>query len=155
MSKATPQGHKPDVLDPTVLGFDPAEVRHKYAEERAKRMRAEGNDQFVEVVGEYAQYEQDPHVAPGFSREAIKEELDVVILGGGIAGLVAAVRLQQAGVSDVRIIDKAGDFGGFGTRTAILVPSATPKPISICRCWKKPATSPKNVTPTSPRFLNI
>ena len=112
MSKATPQDHKPDVLDPTVLGFDPAEVRHKYAEERAKRMRAEGNDQFVEVVGEYAQYEQDPHVAPGFSREAIKEELDVVILGGGIAGLVAAVRLQQAGVSDVRIIDKAGDFGG-------------------------------------------
>ncbi len=112
MSKSTPDDHKPNILDPEVLGFDPAAVRRKYAEERAKRMRADGNDQFVEVAGDYAGFEEDPYVEPGFSREAIREKLDVVILGGGIGGLLAAVRLQQAGVTDVRIIEKAGDFGG-------------------------------------------
>ena len=112
MSKPPTADRKPDVLDPEVLGFDPAEVRRKYAEERAKRMREAGNDQFVEVTGEYAHFEDDPHVEPGFTRDAITEELDVVILGGGIGGLLAAVRLQGVGVTDVRIIEKAGDFGG-------------------------------------------
>ena len=112
MSKATAKVDKPDVLDPAALGFDPVDVRRKYAEERAKRLRDAGNDQYVEVVGDYARYEQDPHVEPGFRRDPIEEELDVVILGGGIGGLVAAVRLQEAGVTDIRIIEKAGDFGG-------------------------------------------
>ena len=118
MSEITPESHKPDnpdgldSLDPEVLGFDPTDVRRKYAEERDKRMRVAGNDQYVEVDGEYAHYEDDPHVEPGFRREAIEEELDAVILGGGIGGLLAAVRLQKVGVTDVRIIEKAGDFGG-------------------------------------------
>lgn len=112
MSKANLENHKPDVLDPEVLGFDPAQVRRKYAEERAKRMREDANDQFVEVTGDYAEFEDDPYVEPGFTRDAILEELDVVILGGGIGGLLSAVELQKAGITDVRIIEKAGDFGG-------------------------------------------
>ena len=112
MSIATSENRGPDLLDPEVLGFDPAELRRRYDQERAKRMREDGNDQFVEVAGTYEHYEADPHVEPGFTREAIEEELDVVILGGGISGLVTAVRLQQAGITDVRIIEKAGDFGG-------------------------------------------
>ncbi len=99
-------------LDPEVLGFDPLEVRQKYSEERARRLREDGNDQYVEVAGQHARYESDSHVEPGFSRAPITESLDVIILGGGISGLVTAARLQQAGVTDVRIIDKAGDFGG-------------------------------------------
>ncbi len=112
MSDSTRGIHKPDALDPKVLGFDPAKIRRKYADEREKRLRKDGNDQFVEVAGEFAGFEEDPYVEPGFSRDAINEKLDVVILGGGIGGLLAAVRLQEIGVTNIRIIEKAGDFGG-------------------------------------------
>lgn len=112
MSNAAAAGKQAGFLDPETLGFDPAEVRRKYAQERNKRLRADGNEQFVEVVGEFAHFEDDPYVEPGFTRDALHEEVDAVILGGGIGGLLAAVRLQQAGVSNIRIIDKAGDFGG-------------------------------------------
>lgn len=99
-------------LDLERLGFDPEELRRRYAEERAKRLRDDGNDQFVAVDGESARFAADPHVAPGFTREPVEEQVDVVILGGGIGGLLAAVRLQEAGVTDLRIVEKAGDFGG-------------------------------------------
>jgi hypothetical protein len=36
----------------------------------------------------------------------------VAFIGGGFAGLVTGARLKEAGVDDVRILDKAGDFGG-------------------------------------------
>jgi cyclohexanone monooxygenase len=45
-------------------------------------------------------------------REAIVEELDVIVVGAGISGLCAAVHLIRQGVTSVRILDKAADFGG-------------------------------------------
>ena len=35
-----------------------------------------------------------------------------VIVGGGFGGLLAAARLQKVGITNIRIIEKAGDFGG-------------------------------------------
>ena len=35
-----------------------------------------------------------------------------MIIGGGFGGLLAAARLQEVGITDTRIIEKAGDFGG-------------------------------------------
>jgi len=101
------------VPTPEELGFDPVATREKYAAERAKRMRDDGNDQYLEVTGEFARYnEADPYVEPGFTRPSIREELDVVVVGGGFGGLMIAARLQQAGITDLRDLDKAGDFGG-------------------------------------------
>jgi len=101
------------VPTPEELGFDPVATREKYAAERAKRMRDDGNDQYLEVTGEFARYnEADPYVEPGFTRPSIREELDVVVVGGGFGGLMIAARLQQAGITDLRVLDKAGDFGG-------------------------------------------
>ena len=37
--------------DSAVLGFDPDALREKYRIERDKRIRPEGNDQYVEVSG--------------------------------------------------------------------------------------------------------
>jgi cyclohexanone monooxygenase len=92
--------------------FDAEALRAKYSEERDKRLRADGNDQYVEVKDGFAHYLDDPYVEPGFKREPLTDEVEVVVLGGGFGGLLTAARLRDAGVEDIRIIDSAGDFGG-------------------------------------------
>ena len=92
--------------------FDPDALRAKYREERDKRLRADGNDQYVEVKGDFSRYIDDPYVDPGFTRAPLNDEVDVVIIGGGFGGLLAGARLREAGVKDIRIIEKGGDFGG-------------------------------------------
>ena len=94
------------------LDFDPDALRNKYREERDKRLREDANEQYVEVTGQFAHFVDDPYVAPGFQREALTDEVDVAIIGGGFGGLLAGARLREAGVKNIRIIEKGGDFGG-------------------------------------------
>ncbi len=94
------------------LGFDPDALREKYREERDKRLRPEGNAQYIQIKGDFAHFEDDPYVEPGFTREPVADEVDVVLVGGGFGGLLAGARLRQLGVENVRIIEKGGDFGG-------------------------------------------
>jgi cyclohexanone monooxygenase len=94
------------------LGFDPNALRDKYRAERDKRLRTDGNQQYREIKGEFAHYLDDPYVAPGFTREPLADEVDVVVVGGGFGGLLAGARLREAGVADIRLIEKGGDFGG-------------------------------------------
>src|SRR6476646_4519116 len=84
-------------MQATPLPVDKDALRRKYREERDKRLRPDGNDQYVRLTGRFAHYAEDPYTA---------------FIGGGFAGLVTGARLKEAGVDDVRIIDKAGDFGG-------------------------------------------
>jgi len=51
-------------------------------------------------------------VAPGFAREPLFDEVEVIVIGGGIGGLLAGARLREAGVQSIRVIEKGGDFGG-------------------------------------------
>src|SRR6204780_597008 len=92
--------------------FDPEALRAKYREERDKRLRPDGNEQYVEVKGDFSRYVDDPYVDPGFSREPVTDAVDVVIIGGGFGGLLAGARLREAGIKDIRVIEKGGDFGG-------------------------------------------
>ena len=92
--------------------FDPDALRARYRAERDKRLRADGNDQYVEVRGEFARFVDDPYVAPGFARAPLTDAVEVVIVGGGFGGLLAGARLREAGIDDLRIIEKGGDFGG-------------------------------------------
>src|SRR5712691_11041003 len=94
------------------LGFDPAALREKYAAERTRRLRADGNNQYQEITGAHEHYNFDPYVEPGFTRPALQEELEAVVVGGGFGGLLAAARLQKTGITNIRIIEKGGDFGG-------------------------------------------
>jgi cyclohexanone monooxygenase len=94
------------------LAFDPDALREKYREERAKRIRPDGNQQYVEVKGAFEHYVEDPYVEPGFSREPLVDEVEVVVIGGGFGGLLAGARLREGGVEDIRIIERGGDFGG-------------------------------------------
>jgi cyclohexanone monooxygenase len=87
-------------------------MRAKYAQERLKRLRKDGQAQYVRTEGQFAEtYEGDPH-APVKPRAPLSEDLDVAIIGAGWSGLLAAYRLKQAGVTTFRNIDAAGDFGG-------------------------------------------
>ena len=91
--------------------IDKEPVRRRYAEERDKRLRPDGNDQYVRVTGHLAHYLDDPYT-PVTARERVTDHVTVAFIGGGFAGLVTGARLQEAGVDDVRIIEKGGDFGG-------------------------------------------
>ena len=90
--------------------IDTGALRRKYAEERDKRLRPDGNDQYLRLTGEYARYLDDPYT-PWTERAPRTGHRTVVCIGGGFAGLVVGARLREAGV-DVRIIEKGGDFGG-------------------------------------------
>ena len=77
------------------LGFDPVALKKKYIAERDKRLRAEGNEQYREIKGEFAHYLDDPYVAPGFTRAPLSDEVEVVVIGGGFGGLLAGARLRR------------------------------------------------------------
>ena len=87
-------------------------IRHRYAAERDKRIREDGNDQYIEIAGDLAHYVEDPYVEPGFQREPIDKAVDALIIGGGFGGLLAGARFRQAGVKDICVVEKGGDFGG-------------------------------------------
>ncbi|MGI9170429.1 MAG: hypothetical protein ACR2FH_09675, partial [Caulobacteraceae bacterium] len=65
------------------LGFDPAALREKYRAERDRRLRPDGNDQYLEIKGDFVRYLDDPYVAPGFTRAPLIDEVEVVVIGGG------------------------------------------------------------------------
>jgi cyclohexanone monooxygenase len=87
-------------------------VRAKYREERDKRLRPDANEQYRDVADIFAEWLEDPYAEQVLSRPPVDEESDVLIIGGGIGALVVAARLRDAGIQDIRIIEKASDFGG-------------------------------------------
>jgi cation diffusion facilitator CzcD-associated flavoprotein CzcO len=91
--------------------IDKEALRHRYAEERAKRLRPDGNDQYLRLEGELVTYLDDPYT-PVVEREPVRDHVTFAFIGGGFAGLVTGARLVEAGVDDVRIVEKGGDFGG-------------------------------------------
>ena len=42
-------------------------ARTRYRSERDKRLRADANEQYVEVKGDFSRYIDDPYVEPGFT----------------------------------------------------------------------------------------
>jgi cyclohexanone monooxygenase len=83
----------------------------RYIAERDKRLRADGNEQYLRVEGTLAHYLDDPYT-PLVPREPKTDHVTFAFVGGGFAGLVTGARLVEAGVTDVRIVEKGGDFGG-------------------------------------------
>ena len=68
--------------------------------------------QYRRTAGEFGYYDDDPYADPEFTREPLHDRVEAVVVGGGFGGLLAAARLRQAGVEDIRVIEKGGDFGG-------------------------------------------
>ena len=92
--------------------IDKEVLKQKYREERDKRLRSDGIKQYRRLAGTHlAHYLQDPYT-PITERAPKTDHVTVAFIGGGFAGLVTGARLVEQGITDVRIIDKAGDFGG-------------------------------------------
>ena len=94
------------------IDFDPTELKARYLHERDKRIRPEGNDQYVEITDRFAHFAEDPWADRSFARAPLNDHVDVVIVGAGFGGLLAGARLRDAGFDRIRLIDAAGDVGG-------------------------------------------
>ena len=104
------------------LGFDADALRKKYLEERDKRLRPDGIDQYIQPDGEFAHFVDDPYVEPGYTREPLTDEVDVLLIGGGFGGLMAGARLREPGAEE----GEAGLRGARGDALARRVPEHGP-----------------------------
>jgi cation diffusion facilitator CzcD-associated flavoprotein CzcO len=100
------------VTTATARAFDPDELRRRYREERDKRIRGDGNEQYREPTGELARFLVDPHPSDVVDRDPLTDHVDVVIVGGGFSGLLAGARLREIGVGRIRIVEAGADVGG-------------------------------------------
>lgn len=91
--------------------FDPNALRSRYRAERDRRLRADGTAQYVATTGAHAHFLEDPYTSPT-DRPPVDLDLDVLVIGGGFGGLLAAARLREAGIDNLRLVEKGGDFGG-------------------------------------------
>jgi cation diffusion facilitator CzcD-associated flavoprotein CzcO len=93
-------------------GFDPESVHAKYLAERDKRL-VPGRADIRDLTSDehFARYREDPFT-PFTERPPVLDDVDVVIVGGGMAGILAGVQLRTAGIERIRIIDEAGGMGG-------------------------------------------
>ena len=91
--------------------IDREALLERYRRERQKRLRADGNEQYIDVTGTFAHYVDDPYVQPE-AREPVCDDVFVAFIGGGFAGLVTGAKLKQAGIEQVRLVEKGGDVGG-------------------------------------------
>jgi cyclohexanone monooxygenase len=94
------------------IEFEPDALLAKYLAERDKRLRPDGNAQYVEVKAEFSRYVEDPYVDPGFTRSPVFDDVEFAIIGGGFGGLLMGARLREAGFERLRVVESAGDFGG-------------------------------------------
>ncbi|HVN02704.1 MAG TPA: NAD(P)/FAD-dependent oxidoreductase [Caulobacteraceae bacterium] len=101
----------PPPADKTKPAYDKEALLAKYRAERDKRLRPDGNAQYLQLKGQLSHYLDDPYT-PVAERAPKTDHVTFAFVGGGFAGLVTGARLVEAGVTDVRIVEKGGDFGG-------------------------------------------
>ena len=99
------------------LPFDPAALRARYDEEREKRLAAnpDGVEQYRSIEdGDpvFGHYLLDPYLEQEIKRDPIAAKCEALIIGGGYGAQLVAVRLMEKGITDIKIVEKAGDFGG-------------------------------------------
>ncbi|KAL3474458.1 Neopentalenolactone D synthase [Aspergillus californicus] len=87
-------------------------IETKIIREREKRINKKGIHQFREATGELAKFAADPWAKADSTRLEVDEDVDVLIIGCGFGGVLAAKKLHDAGIHRIRMVDKASDFGG-------------------------------------------
>jgi cyclohexanone monooxygenase len=85
-------------------------TRERYRAERDKRLAVPRAD-IPGLTGLLARYLDDPHTTAA-ARDPADGKAEVLVVGAGLSGLVAAASLHAAGVTGIRLVDAAGDVGG-------------------------------------------
>ncbi|KAK4541879.1 hypothetical protein LTR36_007243 [Oleoguttula mirabilis] len=106
-----------DLNGPAVAG--PLAFMQKYSEERSKRLREDGNRQYIDPSksDKMRHFLDDPWIENGTSVDRPVPDgghVMVAIIGAGYGGVLFAVKLIEAGYrpEDILIVDPAGGFGG-------------------------------------------
>lgn len=99
---------------PRGTDVDVNRLRERYEAERALRLRARerGDEQPVEQGGRLAHFGDDLFAPARRERAPRRGQTDVLIIGAGFGGLLAAVQLRKAGFSEIVLVDAAADVGG-------------------------------------------
>ena len=88
--------------------FNAAE-QAKYREFKEARR---GAADYMAMEGEFSKYLEDVYSAAPVPRESLTDDVDIVVVGAGFAGMLLWYKLQKAGFTDVRFCEKGGDVGG-------------------------------------------
>ena len=103
-------------MSPTI---DKTALLAKYRQERDKRLRPDGNDQYLQVTGRLAHYLDDPYT-PRRDRAPKTDHVRFAFIGGGFAGLSTAMSLAERGHTDIVLLEAerighgaSGRNGGF------------------------------------------
>src|SRR5262249_32280193 len=86
-------------------------LRDRYRAERDKRLRSDGNAQYVEIAGRFAHYLDDPYTA-AVERAPLLDDVEVVVIGGGFGGLPVGARPREGGLDAFPLLEERGDCGG-------------------------------------------
>ncbi len=128
----------------TELGFDPDALREKYREERDKRLRDDGNEQYVEVAGRVRALPRRPlrrarlHARAAHRRGRGARHRRRLRRAAGRRAAAPGRRREHPH----RSIPPATSAAP-GTGTAIPASPATSSPTPTCRCSRRSATCPK------------
>ena len=86
-----------------------AEEQAKY---RAFKEARAGAADYMAMEGDFNKYLHDVYSEPPIAREALDDECEILVVGGGFGGLLLWHKLSEAGFTDVRFCEKGGDVGG-------------------------------------------
>ena len=136
----------------STLAFDPDALRDKYRAERDKRLRADGNDQYVEVDRRVRALRRRPVRRAASSASRCTDEVEV-------AGHRRRLRRPARRRPPARGRHRRHPHHREGRRLRrhlVLEPlprraCATSSRTSTCRCSRRSATSRRRSTPTRPR----
>jgi cyclohexanone monooxygenase len=92
--------------------IDPQTLKQKYAQERDKRLAARDGRRTALAKDINNNLTRALWRKSAIDRAPLNEQIDVLVVGGGMSGIMTASRLIRSGVTDIRLLERGGDFGG-------------------------------------------
>jgi cyclohexanone monooxygenase len=92
--------------------IDSEKLKAKYAEERDKRLRSSAGREYELAKDNHDELIKNLWPKSPIERALLDEDIDVIVVGGGMSGIMTAGRLIEKGITNLRLLERGGDFGG-------------------------------------------